>query len=229
MDTDQKQGKAFQIAPESLLALVRETIGASRGRDDDEHPLPPGPWDPVICVALERIGFGPLPDPWLSRMPVLGPYPEPWAIALSSLLERHPEIFDAIDGKYRAGKVNMLNPQPLPPRWAFLLAVSREVCGRAELIQQVADGVRRDGEPVGGGAAAFLTRFVDDWCGNGFRPKYPLPGPRPHWFPAHLHGPDLLVMATQFEQAAQEAFSADLRQGLMAGCEKLVLAGASTV
>ena len=35
------------------------------GREDDEHPLPPGPWDPHIRRALEQIY-------------VLGPHPEPW-------------------------------------------------------------------------------------------------------------------------------------------------------
>lgn len=37
-----------------LLSIVREMIGGKSGREDDEHPLPPGPWDPVIRAALER-------------------------------------------------------------------------------------------------------------------------------------------------------------------------------
>jgi hypothetical protein len=71
---------------QKLLALVRAMIGGSRGREDDEHPLPPGPWDPIIRVALERIAF-------------FGPQPEPWRVfdrsarrLFAGILARHPEI-----------------------------------------------------------------------------------------------------------------------------------------
>ena len=55
MSTEQTEQQSFRISQEKLLAFVRAMIGGSRGREDDEHPLPPGPWDPVIRVALERI------------------------------------------------------------------------------------------------------------------------------------------------------------------------------
>lgn len=55
MNAVQAQQQSLHISQEKLLAFVRTMIGGSRGREDDEHPLPPGPWDPIIRVALERI------------------------------------------------------------------------------------------------------------------------------------------------------------------------------
>ena len=67
MAKESAEQQSFHRHPsvQKLLAFVRAMIGGSRGREDDEHPLPPGPWDPIIRVALERIGvFGPQPEPW---------------------------------------------------------------------------------------------------------------------------------------------------------------------
>jgi hypothetical protein len=65
MSTENTEQQSLHISQEKLLAFVRAMIGGGRGREDDEHPLPPGPWDPVIRVALERINvFGPRPEPW---------------------------------------------------------------------------------------------------------------------------------------------------------------------
>ena len=235
MNTEQTQQPSVQISQEKLLSFVRAMIGGSRGREDDEHPLPPGPWDPVIRVALQSINvFGPRPEPWklLRASPeawgsigtVFGPSPEPWRV----IFARHPEIWDAIGGGGGFGSEVALNPQPLPPRFAFLLAVAQAVVTRAELMQEIADATRREGEQQGiiivGG---YLARFVDDFCGNGFRLKYPFPGPRPHWFAKELTGIDLVVVATQFEQAAKEAFSGDLRRHLSHAGARLTEAGLS--
>ena len=229
MNTEQTKQQSFHISKENLLAFVRAMIDGSEGREDNEHPLPPGPWDPVIRVALERIDiFGPRPEPWRLRGSVFGPGPEPWKVIFASLFARHPEIWDAIGGGHSFGAEVELNPQPLPPRFAFLVSVAQTVIGRAELIQEIGDATRREGEQHGmtivGG---YLARFVDDWCGNGFRLKWPFPGPRPHWFANKLDGIDLVVMATQFEQAAKETFSQSLRQNLADASAKLAQAGLS--
>jgi hypothetical protein len=64
MNVQKTIDRSNQISQEKLLAAVRVVAGRTQGREDDEHPLPPGPWDPVIRIALERvISFGPLPDP----------------------------------------------------------------------------------------------------------------------------------------------------------------------
>jgi hypothetical protein len=148
---------------------------------------------------------------------------------LASLLTRHPEAIAALGGgSHGFGEEVALNPQPLPPRFAFLLAVAQLVISRAELLQEVADATPRSGEQHGiiivGG---YTSRFSDDWCGNGFRLKYPFPGPRPHWFISELSGIDLIVMAVQFEQAAKGTSSQDLRQNLSDASAKFVQVGFS--
>ncbi len=240
MNTEKTEQKSLHISQEKLLAFVRAMIGGSRGREDDEHPLPPGPWDPVIRVALERISvFGPRPEPWKvfgSGAPwrtiesVFGPHPEPWKVIFASILARYPEILDAIGGGHSFGEEVALNPQPLPPRLAFLVSVAQAVISRAELLQEIAGAIPREGEQHGiiivGG---YIARFVDDFCGTGFRLKYPFPGPRPHWFDNKLDGIDLVVMATQFEQAAKETFSPDLRKNLADAGSKFAEAGLSKI
>ena len=224
MAKESAEQQSFHTHPsqQKLLALVRAMIGGSRGREDDEHPLPPGPWDPVIRVALERIGF-------------FGPQPEPWRVLdrsarllFAGILARHPEISDAIGGGHSFGDEVALNPQPLPPRYAFLMSVAQALISRAELLQEIADATAREGEQQGiiivGG---YVSRFVDDFCGTGFRLRYPFPGPRPHWFTAELDGIDMVVMATQFEQAAKESFSPDLRRNLADVSTRLAEAGLS--
>lgn len=205
--------RSILINQEKFLAFVATMIGGSRGREDDEHPLPPGPWDPVIRLAVERTS-------------VFGPRPEPWQIVFASILARHPEIYDVIGGGHSFGEEVALNPQPLPPRFAFLVSLTQTVISRAELLQDIADATTREGEQQGiiivGG---YTSRFVDDWCGNGFRPKWPFPGPPPPWWVNELDGIDLVVMAAQFEQAAKETFSQDLRQNLADVSAKLAEVG----
>ena len=46
MNTKPEAPMPALIGQTKLLAFVRTMIGASQGRQDDEHPLPPGPWDP---------------------------------------------------------------------------------------------------------------------------------------------------------------------------------------
>ena len=225
MNSGQTEHQSLHISQEKLLAFVSAMIGGSSGREDDEHPLPPGPWDPVIRVALERINvFGPHPEPWK----VFGAHPVPQKVIFASILARHPEIWDAVGGGHSLGAEVALNPQPLPPRFAFLLSVAQTVISRVELIQEIADATRREGEQQGIIiVSGYFARFVDDWCGNDFSLKYPFPWPRPNWFAKELDGIDLVVMATQFEQAAKGTFSQDLRQNLADASAKFVQAGLS--
>jgi hypothetical protein len=171
--------RSLQISQEQLLRFVHAIIGGAAGREDDQNPLPPGPWDPVIRVALDR-------------MRLFEPDPVPW------------NIF---------GEEVALNPQPIPPGHAFVMSVAHTVIRRAELFQEIADAASHDGAQqaiiiVGG----YTRRFSDDWCPTGFKVRWPFPGPRPNWFPHELDAAGLLVMAAQFEQAARETFSADLRK-----------------
>ena len=200
MDTDRASEQSIQINQRELLVLVRGLLGDDRGRPDDEHPLPPGPWDPVIRRALELVIY-------------FGPHPEPWqAIGSSSILDR-------------VG----LNPQPLPPRVAFAASIAQAMVDRAELIQEVADAARIQGTPQSIIIGGYINRFVDDFCGNGFRLKFPFPGPRPGWFSEELDGIDLVVMGAQFEQAAKQAYQPEMQRVLGNAAEKLVQQGLSRV
>jgi hypothetical protein len=227
MNSNQTALQSVDVSREKLLGVIGDLLGERGGREDDEHPLPPGPWDPVIRVAFERLNtFGPRASAHLATS--FGPGREPWRIILANILARHPEIFDALGGGHSFGDEVSLNPQPLPPRYAFLIAAAQTVISRAELLQEFADSTRRQGEEraiiiVGG----ITSRFSDDWCGTGFKLKYPFPGPRPHWFASELSGIDLVVIASQFEEAARQSFSPDLRQSLANASAKFVDAGLS--
>ena len=218
-------------------------IGGGAGREDDEHPLPPGPLDPVIRVALEQISFfGPSPERRITGSershsrtaePVVNPMSDPRNVVFQSIFRKHPEIFDAIGGGHSFGDEVALNPQPLPPRAAFLIAVAQAVIRRAELLQEIAGATSQDGSQQGiiivGGytSRGYTSRFSDEWCGTGFKLRWPFPGPRPHWFPHKLNAIDLIVVATQFEQAAKETFSQKLRQHLVKTSGKFTEVGMS--
>ena len=99
---------------------------------------------------------------------------------------------------------------------------------RAELLQEVSDATARKGEQQGiiivGG---YVSRFSDDFCGTGFRLRWPFPGPRPHWFAHELDSIDLAVMATQFEDAAKQTCNQDLRRSLASASSRFAEAGLS--
>lgn len=211
---------SLHIGRENLLAFVRSMIGASTGRPDDDSPLPPGPWDPVIRTALDRANvFGPHPEPWRTIVS--------WQFFLRLLAKKHPEIWEVVGGG-PLGEIDKvaINPQPLPPRYAFLTAVAQTVIARAQLLQEISEatsGEQRGIIVVGG----FTSRFADDWCGNGFHLNFPFPGPRPNWFTHELDGIDLVVIASEFEQAAKQSFSPVLRDSFSNATNQFMEAGFS--
>jgi hypothetical protein len=194
------------ISQQALVSLISQLIF---GRPSDDDPRPPGPADPVIFKALQRtlwvLGnpvswvLG-IPTPWRAQT-AFGPRPEPWIQVA-------------------------LNPQPLPPRTLFFAAIAQEVIERASLFKETADALTSQGERQGiiivGG---YVSRFADDWCGNGVRIKWPFPGPRPHWLPDEPGGIDLIVTGAQFQREASETFDDQLRQTFADAGTKLVQAG----
>ena len=224
------------ISRERLVSLISQVFsGASVGREDDEHPLPPGPWDPVIRKVAIKV-FGPRPEPWRSRFG----HPVPWHVMfgqgvpwhsgvdvgdsiLGIIAERHPEIFEVIGGD-RFSKV-ALNPQPLPPRAAFLVAFTEEVIDRALLMQEIADGMTQTGERQGiiivGGRLSLL---VDELCGNNFKIRIPIPRPK-HDTDNRLSGMELILAGAVFEQNATTIAHDGLRQELRNAGAKLIEEG----
>lgn len=157
----------------------------------------PQRWDHVIRSVLEKIA-GPRPEPWLD---------------FGSPASRAAGLLDRV----------ALNPQPLPPKALFLKALAQEVSSRAQLLQEVADAAEQRGIIIVGG---YISRFADEFCGNGFRVPWLHPGPPPpHWFQGELEAVDLLSLAGHFAQEAGRAFSTELRQALAGAAAKFAEAG----
>jgi hypothetical protein len=210
MTTTPSSSAAANVSGEALASVFRQWLG---GYPNPEDPQPPGPWDPIIRGALMRaVRFG----------AVAGPHPDPWSIAQIAA-RRHPELWDLLGGPLSRVA---LNPQPLPPRFAFAAALADELIERAAFAQEIAAWLPQPGEQRGiivvGGR---LSQYVDELCGNGFKIKFPKPVPPPWWQEA-LHGADLVAMGVRFEGAA-EAVNGDLGQMLSQAGAKLIEAGLS--
>jgi hypothetical protein len=243
MDAKHEAQQSSRITTKQLLTFARALVGGTKGREDDEHPLPLGRWDSVIRVAFERLGrprpepWTPRPEPWqLNPVPWTPhpepwrPIPEPWKALATSILAAHPEIWDAIGGGPRFGEEVALNPQPLPPRYALLVSIALAVASRAQLFQEIADATSRESEQRGiVGAGGYIAKFADELCGPAFRLRYPFPGPHPPWFGSELDGIDLLVVAAQFEASARETFNPALSQDLANASAKFLEVGLARV
>jgi hypothetical protein len=226
MQAAQTTNETLNISREKLATFVSQTFGgANVGREDDEHPLPPGPYDPVIRKVAKKV-FGPQPEPWALDFG----HPVPWRselnlnrIILGIIAARHPEIYDVIGGgrfDYAA-----LNPQPLPPRAAFVIAFTEEVIDRALLMQELADAMNQTGEQQGiiivGGR---LSMLVDELCGNNFKIRIPFPKPK-RGGSELLSGLELLAAGAVFEQNAAITANEGLRMELRNAGARLIETG----
>ena len=196
------------LSARALTALVSQlTTGYPNPDGPDE---PPGPLDPYLRRALERSVVG------------NGAGTNLWRV----IAEKHPEIWDVIGGDPSAQVA--LNPQPLPPRSAFLAAVIQEFTERMVDVAQLAELIPRPGGEraiviVGG----HVAKFVDDICGNGLKIRWPYPWPAPHWFSEMLSGADLIVMGTQFQQAAVITLDRELGRTFSDAAYALLEAGSA--
>jgi hypothetical protein len=242
MNTKQKDQPSFPVSHERLLEFVQAMISVpivTFGGDDWEGP---GPLDVVIRRAVhitleqarkhgtQAVHHFPWDDPISIPIPSFpsGPSPDPWRIIFASLVRSHPEIWDAISGGQNYGTEAALNPQPLPPRFIFLVSLAQSVVSRAELMQEIADTtIREDQQQNVFMIGRYIDRIVDEFCGNNFKIRWPFPSPRPNWFPKEVNGIDLVVMAAQFERGAKEAFSEELQRHLRGASRKLAEAGLS--
>ena len=148
-------------------------------------------------------------------------------IILASLAARHPEISDVIGGGRFAQAE--LNPQPLPPRAAFVVAFTEEAIDRALLMQEVANAMNQTGEQQGiiivGGRLSLL---VDELCGNNFKVRIPLPRPKRDEDEL-LSGIELLAAGAVFEQTAATVAHEGLRQELRNAGAKLIENGLARI
>ena len=225
------------VSREHLTSFVSQVFGgATVGREDDEHPLPPGPWDPIIRKVAKRV-LGPSPEPWHL---VFGPQPEPWRsrlglpipwrsaesmnrLILEVIAARHPEIFDVIGGDQVTRAA--LNQQSMPARVAFLAAFAEEVIDRSLLMQEVADALNQTGSQHGiiivGGRLSLL---VDELCGNNFKVRIPFPKPKRDE-DKFLSGLELLTVGAVFEQNAATVSHEGLRHELRSAAATLIETG----
>ncbi|MCY7346196.1 MAG: hypothetical protein LH614_08220 [Pyrinomonadaceae bacterium] len=117
-----------------------------------------------------------------------------------------------------------LNPQPLPPRAAFLAAFAQEVIDRAALMQEIADAMNQTGEERGIIiVSGYLSRFVDDLCPKPIKIKIP-PKPKSDT-DDRLSGLELIITGAVFEQKAALAANQDLRRELRNAGAKLMETG----
>jgi hypothetical protein len=70
-----------------LASLISQAVGSYPNPDDS---MPPGLLDPYIRTALDRMRWGPQPEPWI----VADPRPEPWRLAYTTVLTQ--EIVSSI-------------------------------------------------------------------------------------------------------------------------------------
>jgi hypothetical protein len=234
----ESSGSTVSISREKLFALLGPSHSAGGGgsQPNPDDPLKPGPWDPVIRVALKDIlRLGPHPEPWTGGPDPIpwrfGPFPEPWitSIVSSGLLgliaRRFPQIWDVIGGGSFGDEV-ALNPQPLPPRERFIRALGGAVVARAELLAEVAVATGERGSDRGIIiVSGYVNRLVDDWCGTGYRPKWPFPGPPPWWFRSEVSARDILTLGASLHNASREAFDPVLGRALGDAANKLADVG----
>jgi hypothetical protein len=97
------------------------------------------------------------------------------ATLLSVVARVHPQVWDAIvphtpqpGGRAALG---LLNPQPLPPADAFLLA--------AAVMAHDLVRVAIETHVQGGESASLVREFIDEWCGTPWPRKWPTPWPGP--------------------------------------------------
>lgn len=232
---------------QQLMSLISYFM---KGYPNPEDPQPPGPWDPYVSGALRKtiyalemldleknangrsIGYhhewlpaydnGVIPPkPWPATF---GPHPDPWRI----IAERHPAIWDVIGGGSLSWAA--LNPQPLPPKSIFASALAIEVISRAMYRQEIADSIPHEGSErsiiiVGG----HVKNLVDEFCGTGFRLKFPIPVPPPPWFSEEFAGMDLIVMGMQFQNSVTGIFNENLQQTFSDAADKLIETGLSRI
>src|SRR5262245_42534323 len=93
------------ISRKQLVSLAGGFLGGYPNPDGDS---PPGPWDPYIRRALQRVQvFGPVPDPW--RAVALNPQPLPPRSALAvaiaeEVVDRAQSMQEIADAIGQAGQ-----------------------------------------------------------------------------------------------------------------------------
>lgn len=219
----EKTRETLNISRDKLLALVGQSFGDTSGNPNPVEPPKPGPWDPLIRKTAKAFS-GARPKTWDL---IFGPFPEPWRAELNAsraifgiIAARHPELFDLLGGGLDYAS---LNPQPLPPRAAFIAAFTETAIERVQLMQEIADAINQTGEENGIIiVSGKISALVDELCGNNFKIKIP---PRPKRDEDELlSGLELLTAGAVFVQNAAVA-QGGLRRELRNAGSRLIETG----
>lgn len=155
------------------------------------------------------------------------PAPWPWRHVINKAFE---QMVSSYANKWTFAA---LNPQPLPPKTQFSIALAQEVIERAGMMQEIAAGLSNGSEERGIIiVSGYLSKFVDDICPE--RPKIkipkkrwpipwpPEPEPDPRW-----SGFELAVIGTIFQNEARVAGHEGIQRALNDAGEKLFEVGLS--
>jgi hypothetical protein len=191
------------------LSPIGAATSASKAYPNPDDPQPPGPWDPYISQAFEKV-FGPFPEPWR------------WSVKsrrLGNLARIKPAAWDGINPLESVA----LNPQPLPPRWAIAIEFVRRAGERLVAIQETADVIvpvngSERGIIVVGGKISELVEFV---CGTPWR-KWPVPGLDPD---PRLSATELLLAGAEFVNVSEITTNERLAGELAEAGRKLIYEG----
>jgi hypothetical protein len=224
MQTAQKSNETINIPREKFLTLVSQMFGGASGNPNPDEPHKPGPWEPIIRKVAGQF-FGPFPEPW--RLAFSNP--ASWLSEsnqhrafLEFLAHFHPEIWDVIGGGHIFSRAAAeLNPQPLPPRAAFLAAFIQEVIDRAVLTQEIADSLIQTGDErgiiiVSGRIKQFITD-IDELC-----PRIPKKFPKPKGFEYRFSALELLMAGGVCSENADTVANDNLQQEIRNAGVKLI-------
>ncbi len=151
------------------------------------------------------------------------PPPWPWRHVLNKAYDR---MLSGISARVNPFIIAALNPQPLPPRLHFSMALAQEVVERAGMMKEFADAVNDNAEQQGiiivGG---YLNKFVDEICPTPPIIKFPKrvgpwppdPDPHPEWT-----GLELAVIGTHFLNEARHTDNRGMQKVLNVTGEKLL-------
>lgn len=192
------------IPREKFVSFVSRIINGDSGNPDPDNPLKPGPWDPVIRQAVRRV---------------------------TNSFAHHPYHARFAFSFYSLGTEAGLNPQPLPPRETFAIAIAQDVIERVILMQDIADAIGRNNGQERGIiiVSGAIQKFIDDYCGTDLlRLKFPLPPPK-KGLDDKLSAFELVAMGIQFEQGASTVANHELAQELRNAGAKLTDMGLARI
>lgn len=203
MKTTQTNAETENFSTEKISSLVAQLLGAQ------PNPIlngpSPEPWGPYIRKVLRHGVFGPRPEPWQD-------YAFSQNFQSSYLLAA-------------------LNPQPLPPRSALMIAVLQEVIDQVLLIHDVAFALNHRGQEqsiiiVSGSFGKYLDDF-DGLCHliepyipklNGWNEPVPHPNEK-------FSAVELLTAAYMFKQSANTITDENMREELLQAHKRLTNMG----